>query len=334
MKALLLYRYGPYKPCEFADIPRPTPQSDQILVQVYAAGLNPVDNLIAKGQFKPILPYRLPITMGSDLAGVVVAVGSAVTRFQVGDAVFASTFDLGMGSFAEYVALPESAAAIKPANLSFVEAASLPMVALTSWQALKQRANVQAGQKVFIPAGSGGIGSFAVQLAKHLGATVGTTTSNVQMLRDLGADEIIDYKKQDFEQHLHGYDVVLGTVRGDGLQKALNIVKPNSHMISLIGPPDAAFAQARGMNGLMRLVFGLLSRSIINKAAKQGAKYSFLFVKADGSQLTEIAALLAAGTLKPVIDKVFPFAETPAALAYLDQGRARGKVVVQMVEAK
>lgn len=334
MKALRLQRYGQYEPIVFADIPRPVPKPNELLVQVYAAGVNPIDNMIPTGSFKPILPYRLPITMGSDLAGVVVEVGASVTRFKPGDAVFASTFDLGSGTFAEFAVVPESAAAFKPANLSFVQAASIPMVGLTSFQALKLRAQLKPGEKVFIPAGAGGIGTFAIQFAKHLGAKVGTTTStgNVEFVRGLGADEVIDYKKQDFEQVLSGYDAVLGTLRGDGLEKALNILKPGSNVISLIGPPDAAFARARGMNSLMQFVFGMLSRKIIGKATKRGAKYAFLFVYPDGDQLAEIGALLTAGTIRPVIDKVFPFADAKQALAYLEQGRAKGKVVVQMVE--
>lgn len=333
MKALLLKRYGPYEPTAFADIARPTPKPDELLVQVYAAGLNPVDNMILKGMFKPILPYRLPITLGSDLAGVVVEVGSCVTRFKVGDAVFANTFDRGDGAFAEFTRVPEALAAPKPANLSFVEAASVPMVGLTSWQALKLRTNLQPGQKVFIPAGAGGIGTFAIQLAKHLGAKVGTTTStgNVELVRSLGADEVIDYKREKFENVLRNYDAVLGTLKGDELEKALRVIKPGSTVISLVGPPDAAFARARGMNGLMQFVFGMLSRSIISKAKKRGAEYSFFFATPDGGQLAHIGELLTAGVLRPVIDKVFLFAEIKTALAYLDQGRAKGKVVVQMV---
>ena len=334
MKALLLERYGKNQAFAFADIQCPVPKPNEILVQVYAAGLNPIDNKIPTGSFKPILPYRLPITLGSDLAGVVVEVGSSVTRFKPGDEVFASTFDLGTGAFAEFAVLPESSAALKPANLSFVQAASIPMVGLTSWQALKLRAQLKPGQSVFIPAGAGGIGSFAIQLAKHLGAKVGTTTStsNVDLVRSLGADEVIDYKKQEFEQLLKGYDVVLGTLGGDGLEKALKILQPGSNVVSLVGPPDAAFARARGMNALMRFVFGLLSRKMIRLAKKRGANYSFLFAQPNGSQLAEIGELLTAGVIRPVIDKVFPFAEVKEALAYLEQGRAKGKVVVQMVK--
>lgn len=316
----------------FTDIPRPVPKPDEILVQVHAAGLNPIDNMIPKGAFKPIIRLQLPTTLGSDLAGVVVEVGSSVTRFKPGDSVFASTFDIGMGALAEFAVVPENAAAFKPANLDFVQAASIPMVGLTSWQALKERANVQPGQKVFIPAGSGGIGTFAIQLAKHLGAKVGTTTSaaNVDLVRSLGADEVIDYKKQEFEEVLKDYDVVLGTVRGDAIEKSLQILKPNSNVISLIGPPDSAFARARGMNFLMRFVFGLLSRKIKRLASKRGVEYSFLFVRPDGEQLTKIAELLQTETIHPVIDQIFQIYQAKEALAYLEKGRAKGKVVVRM----
>lgn len=334
MKALVLKRYGGADPLAFAEVSRPIIKPDELLVQVYAVGLNPIDYMIPKGMFKPILKFQLPATMGSDLAGVVVEVGSRVKRFKVGDAVYASLFDLGSGSLADYAAVPESAAAHKPVNLDFVQAASIPMVGLTSWQALNERAQLKPGQKLFVPAGSGGIGTFAIQLAKQLGAIVGTTTStaNVELVRSLGADEVIDYKKQEFEKTLRGYDAVLGTIRGDGLEKALQIVRPGSAVVSLIGPPDAAFARARGMNFLMRCVFGLLSRKIIGLAKKRNARYSFLFVRPDGGQLAKIATLLEASRIRPVIDTIFPFAQAKEGLAYLEQGRARGKVVVQMVQ--
>jgi NADPH:quinone reductase-like Zn-dependent oxidoreductase len=333
MKALVLKRYGGIDSLAFTDVPRPTIKPDEILVHVHAAGLNPIDYMIPKGSFKPILKFDLPATMGSDLAGVVVEVGSRVNRFKVGDAVFASLFDLGTGSLAEYAAVPERAAAHEPANLDFVQAASIPMVGLTSWQAFNERAQLKSGQKVFVPAGSGGIGTFAIQLAKQLGAKVGTTTStaNVELVRSLGADEVVDYKKQEFENTLRGYDAVLGTVRGDGLEKALKIVKPGSSVVSLVGPPDAAFARARGMNFLMKFVFGLLSRKIIRLAQKRNARYSFMFVRPDGRQLGKIGEMLESSRIRPVIDKVFPFTNAKEGLAYLEQGRAKGKVVVQMV---
>jgi NADPH:quinone reductase-like Zn-dependent oxidoreductase len=333
MKALVLKRYGGASNVEFADLPRPAIKPDEILVRIHAAGLNPIDNMIPTGSFKPIIKLQLPATMGSDLAGVVVETGSRVTRFKVGDAVFASTFDLGVGTLAEYAAVPEHAAAHKPGNLDFVQAASIPMVGLTSWQAFVERAQLQAGERVLVLAGAGGIGSFAIQLAKLLGAKVATTTSaaNVELVHRLGADEVIDYKKQQFEEVLRDYDVVLATLRGGELEKSVQVVRPGSKIVSLVGPPDAAFARKRGMNFLMKFVFGLLSAKIIRLAKRREASYSFLFVRPDGEQLTRIGDHLAASRLHPVVDKVFPFAQAKEGLAYLEQGRAKGKVVVELV---
>ena len=332
MQALQLQRYGGLDNVAFADLPRPVPGPGELLVRVHAVGLNPIDTLIPRGDFKPILKLRLPATVGSDLAGVVAEVGSGVTRFKVGDAVYASIFDTPHGSLAEFAIVPERAAALKPASLDFVQAASIPMVGLTAWQAMHERMQLRPGQKVFIPAGSGGIGTFAIQLARHLGARVGTTTStaNVALVRSLGADEVVDYTQQPFEDVLRDYDAVLGTVRGDGLEKALRIVKPGSRVVSLVGPPDAAFARARGMHFMLTLVFGLFSRKIIGLARRRGASYAFHFVRPDGGQLAQIGALLEAGAIRPVIDRVFPFLEAKQALTYLAQGRARGKVVVQL----
>ena len=332
MKALTFKRYGKSPEIGLTDVPRPTLKPDELLVQVYAAAVNPIDNMIPAGTFKPVLKFELPATLGSDVAGVVVEVGSSVTRFKPGDAVFASLFDLGRGSIAEFAAVPESVAALKPDNLDFVQAASVPMVGLTSWQALKERANVQAGQKVFVPAGSGGNGTFAIQLAKYFGAKVGTTTStaNVQLVSSLGADEVVDYKKQAFDNVLRGYDVVLGTLRGDALEKSVGILKPGSKIVSLIGPLDAAFARARRLNFLLAFVFGLMSRKITRLAGKKNVSYAFLFMRPDGEQLANIAELLKSERIRPVIDKVFPFERAKEALEYLAQGRAKGKVVVQI----
>jgi NADPH:quinone reductase-like Zn-dependent oxidoreductase len=335
MKALTFKKYSKSSPIiEVSDVPKPGIKPNEILVQVYAAGLNPIDNMIPTGMFRPVLHFQLPATLGSDLAGVVTEVGSQVTRFKSGDAVFASIFDLGSGSLAEFAVVPESAAALKPANLDFVQAASIPMVSLTSWQALKERSNLRAGQKVFIPAGSGGIGTFAIQLAKYLGAKVGTTTStsNVTFVQSLGADEVVDYKKQEFENVLRNYDVVLGTIRGDAIEKSIGILKPDSRIVSLIGPLDRNFARARRLNFFLRFVFGMMSRKIISLAKKRQVNYSFLFVRPDGAQLSEIGKLLESEHIKPVIDRVFPFEQAKEALSYLAQGRARGKVIVKVNE--
>jgi len=332
MKAFTFKRYGKSPDMGFENVDYPSPAEDEILVKVYAVGLNPIDNMIPGGMFKPVLHFKLPATLGSDLSGVVIAAGSRVTRFRPGDEIFASIFDTGTGSLAEFALVPESLAALKPKNLDFVQAASLPMVSLTSWQAFTERAHLQPGQKVFIPAGSGGIGSFAIQLAKHLGAEVATTTSsaNAGWVRQLGADEVVDYKKQAFEHVLSGYDIVIGTLRGDLIEKSLNILKPGGKIISLIGPLDVAFARTRQLNIILRIIFGLMSRKILRLSKKRGLDYSFLFVRPDGDQLTQIGTLLEAEKIKPVIDKVFPFAETQEALDWLQRGHAKGKIVVKI----
>ena len=332
MRALTFKRYGKSPEIGFAEVPMPSLKSDEMLIKVHAAGVNPIDNMIPTGTFKPVLHFSLPATLGSDLAGTVIEVGSNVTRFKPGDLVFASVFDLDTGAIAEFVAVPERAAALKPNNLDFVQAASIPMVGLTSWQALKQQANLQAGQKVFVPAGSGGIGTFAIQLAKHLGAHVATTTStgNIELVRSLGADEVIDYKKQSFEDILHDYDTVIGTVKGDTIEKSINILKPGGKIVSLIGPLDAAFARAKQLNFLLTFVFSLMSRKIMKLSGKKNVTYSFLFVHPDGDQLSTLGKLLEAERIRPVIDKVFSFEQAKEALAYLAQGRAKGKVVIRM----
>lgn len=332
MKALTFKRYGKTPEIGLAEVARPRLAPHELLVEVHAAGLNPVDTMIPKGTFKPILKFELPATLGSDLAGVVVEVGGDVTRFKPGDAVFASVFDLGTGAIAEFAVVPESAAAPKPINLDFLQAASVPMVGLASWQALKERAGLQPGQKVFIPAGSGGIGTFAIQLAKYFGAHVGTNTStaNVEWVRSLGADEVIDYKKQAFERVLSGYDIVLGTLRGDAIEKSLGILEKRGKVVSLVGPLDAAFARTRRLSFVFRLIFALMSRKIMSLASKRGVSYSFLFVRPDGAQLAKIGQLLEAERIRPVIDRVFPFDQAKQALEYLAQGRAKGKVVVSL----
>lgn len=332
MKALTFKRYGKSPEIGFAEVPRPTLKADELLVEVHAASVNPIDNMIPTGLFKAVVKFELPATLGSDLAGVVTAVGSRVTRFKPGDEVFANIFDQGTGSIAEFAVVPESAAALKPANLSFVQAASIPMVGLTSWQALKERVDLRPGQKVFIPAGSGGIGTFAIQLAKWLGARVGTTTStgNVELVRRLGADEVVDYKEQAFETLLSGYDVVLGTVRGDAIEKSIGILKARGKIVSLVGPLDVAFARARRLNIVLKAVFALMSRKIIRLARQKDIDYAFLFARPDGAQLAQIGELLQTQRIHPVIDRVFPFEQAKQALDYLALGRAKGKVVVQM----
>ena len=256
--------------------------------------------------------------------------GARVSQFKVGDEVYARPADFHIGTFAEFIAVREADVAPKPRNLTMAEAGSPPLVGLTVWQALVERANLQKGQKVFIQAGSGGVGTFAIQLAKHLGAYVATTTSaaNTELVRSLGADLVIDYKTQDFETLLSGYDVVLNSQDPKTLEKSLRILKPGGIAVSISGPPTGEFAQEFGLPWYVRLATTLLSFSIRRQAKKLGVRYTFLFMKANGQQLSEITKLVEAGIIKPVVDKTFPFAQTNEALAYVESGRAKGKVVV------
>jgi NADPH:quinone reductase-like Zn-dependent oxidoreductase len=301
-------------------------------VQVRAASVNGLDAKIRDGQFKLILPYRVPFVLGNDLAGQVVRTGSAVRSFAPGDEVYARPGTDHIGTFAELAVVHEDDLARKPATLTMEESAALPLVALTAWQALVERANLQPGQKILIHAGSGGVGTIAIQLARHLGAHVATTTStgNTGWVKNLGADVVIDYKREDFEQDLGGYDVVLDSLGGQTLEKSLRVLRPGGIAIGLAGPPDPGFAKEIGANPLVRLATMLLSARTRLQARRRRVRYSFLFMKASGEQLRAIAALADAGTIKPVIDRVFPFESAKDAMAYLESGRAKGKVVVTM----
>src|SRR5580765_7987506 len=332
MKAFILDRYGSADHVRAGDVPNPELREDDVLIEVHAAGVNLLDSKIRSGEFKRILPYRLPLILGHDVAGVVVRVGPRVRRFTPGDEVYARPADGRIGAFAEFIATKEDDVAIKPKALTMEEAASIPLVGLTAWQALIERANLTRGQKVLIHAGSGGVGTFAIQLAKHLGATVATTTStaNVALVRSLGADIVIDYKKEDFAQVLRDYDVVLNSLDKVTLEKSLRVLKPGGQLISISGPPDAAFARSIGASWALRTIMSVLSRGIRARARRRRAHYSFLLMRANGGQLTEITSLIDAGIIRPVVDRVFPFASTKEAMAYVEAGRARGKVVVSL----
>ena len=332
MKAFVLDAYKKNAALRLAEMPDPVPGDSDVLVRIHAAGLNVLDSKIRDGAFKQILRYPLPLILGHDLAGTVVQVGARVSGFKPGDAVYARPRDGRIGSLAELIAVDQADLALKPRNLTMAEAASLPLVGLTVWQALVELAALQPGQKVLIHAGSGGVGTVAIQLAKHLGAHVAATTStaNLDLVRSLGADVVVDYRKQSFEQVLSGYDVVLCSLGGDTLAKSLQVLKPGGKLISIFGPPTAEFARAQGMGWLLRQVLRLLSLGIRRKAARHGASYSFLFMRADGGQLAQLATLVEAGAIHPVIDRSYPFDQANQALAYLDTGRAKGKVVISL----
>jgi NADPH:quinone reductase-like Zn-dependent oxidoreductase len=334
MKAFVVGRYGSKDGVQLREVPEPDIGEHDVLVAVRAASVNALDAKIRDGEFKLILPYRVPFALGHDVAGVVVRVGSAVRSFAPGDEVYARPGKEHIGTFAELAAVHEGDLARKPFTLTMEESAALPLVALTAWQALVERADLRPGQKILIHAGSGGVGTIAIQLARHLGAHVATTTgtANTGWVKDLGADVVIDYKREDFETVVRGYDVVLDSLGGATLEKSLRVLKPGGIAVGIAGPPDPAFAKQIGANPVVRVAMVLLSARTRLRARRRRVRYSFLFMRASGEQLRAIAALADAGTIRPVIDRVFPFEATKDAMAYVESGRAKGKVVVTMAD--
>ena len=333
MKAFIVDRYGSSDNVRAAEIPDPEVRENDVLIQVHAAGVNLLDSKIRNGEFKQILPYRLPVILGNDVAGVVVRAGSRVRRFKPGDEVYARPGKDRIGAFAEFISIREDDLALKPEQLTMEEAASIPLVGLTVWQALIERGNLKKGQKVLIHAGSGGVGTFAIQLAKHVGATVATTTSaaNADLVKRLGADVVIDYRKDDFGNLLYDYDVVLNSLDNETLKKSLRVLKPGGKLISISGPPDPDFAKEIGSPWILKTVMRVLSYRIRRAAKRRHVSYSFLFMRANGDQLREITALIDSHVVHPVMDRVFPFESTTEAMAYLEKGRAKGKVVVKVI---
>jgi NADPH:quinone reductase-like Zn-dependent oxidoreductase len=324
MKAFVVDRYGK-RSGRLGEMPEPELRDDDVLVQVHAAGVNPLDAKIRNGEFKLVLPYRLPLVLGNEVAGVVLRAGSGVQRFKPGDEVYARPAKGRIGTFAELIAIDQADVALKPKRLGMEEAASLPLVALTAWQALVETAKLERGQKVLIHAGSGGVGTIAIQLARHLGARVATTTStaNVDLVKRLGADVVVDYRKDDFEKMLRDHDVVLNSLDAETLRKSLRVLKPGGKLVSISGPPDPAFAREAGLGWGVRQVVRLLSHPIRKAAARHRVSYTFLFMKASGDQLREIGALVDAGALRPVVDRVYPFESTGEALATWRPGERR-----------
>lgn len=332
MKAFIIKRYGKKEKVHLTEITDPVVKEKDVLVQIHSAGVNQLDSKIRDGEFKIFLPYKPPFTLGHDVAGVVTKVGSRVSKFKVGDEVYARPADHRIGTFAELISMNENDVALKPKNVSMDEAASIPLVGLTVWQALVEKANLKEGQKVFIQAGSGGVGTFAIQLAKHLGATVATTTSaeNFDLVKSLGADVVIDYKKDDFENILKDYDVVLNSQDKNALEKSLRVLKPGGKVISISGPPDPDFAKQIHANWFLKTVMRILSAGVRKRAKRLGVNFSFLFMRAQGEQLGQITKLIESGVIRPVMDKIFPFEQTNEAMAYVEAGRAKGKVVIKV----
>ena len=330
MKAWAIKKYGDGSRLEQMELPKPDLKPDEVLIQMKAASLNPVDFKIRQGKLKYILSYKFPLILGNDGAGVVVATGAQVTKFKVGDEVYTRPNKERIGTLAEYLTAPESAVALKPSNLDFEEAASIPLVGLTSWQALITRGKLQKGFKVFIPAGAGGVGTFAIQLAKNFGAFVATTTStkNIEFVKTLGADQIVDYTKEDFSKFLKDFDLVFDTMGGETRDKGFSILKPGGKLISIVSPPTAEFVREVNGSFFVKAVAGLLSLPTLLRANYYGAKYIFMFMLPSGHDLEEIRKLVESGAIKPVIDKIYPFENAKEAFAHIESGRARGKIVV------
>lgn len=332
MKAVLMRKYGDNAVVEVADVPRPTLGAGEVLVEVHAASVNPIDFKTRNGDVRMILRYELPLVMGNDLSGVVVERGPGVTEVATGDAVYARLGKRRIGAFAEYAAVRVADLAPKPVSLDHVQAASLPLVGLTSLQALRERAHLAAGQKVLIHAGSGGVGTFAIQLAKHMGATVATTCSakNADLVRSLGADVVVDYKSQRFDEVLSGYDVVLDGLGGDTLDRSFAVLAPGGCLVSISGTPDPKFARDWQLNALLRVGIWAMSRKVMRLARRHQVRYEFLFMDPSGAQLREIGALVDSGVIKPVVDREFALDDAREALAYSESGHARGKVVLKI----
>ncbi|KAF2413561.1 NADPH:quinone oxidoreductase [Microbacterium sp. B35-04] len=330
MKAFAVSAYK--GPLEQIEAPEPHVGRSDVLVRVRAAGVNVLDEKIRLGEFRQILPHAFPLILGHDVAGTVIRVGADVRGLKPGDAVYGRADDDHIGTFAERIAVNEADLAIAPVSVDIEAAASLPLVALTAWQALVERGRLQPGQKVLVHGGAGGVGSIAIQLAKHLGATVATTVgaANAQFVRDLGADIVIDYRSEDFVPQLSGFDLVLDGVGGENLERSLRILKPGGRAIGIAGPPDPQFARDAGLNPLVRLAIRGLSRKVRRQARKLGVGYEFLFMHASGEQLRDITRLVDEGVLRPVVGRVLPFDQTAEALRLVAAGGSRGKTVVSM----
>jgi NADPH:quinone reductase-like Zn-dependent oxidoreductase len=333
MRAFVLSGYGGPEHTALAEVPQPSPQPGELLVRVHAAGLNPVDYKTRAGAMRVIRRYPLPIVMGNELSGVVEAVGPRVTRFAQGDGVFARVDKDIMGAFADYAVVHENHAARMPASLDFPSAAAVPLAALTALQALRDELQLRTGQRVFIPGGAGGVGTFAIQIARHLGADVATTASTrgEALVRRLGADVVIDYQRERFEDKLSGYDAAFDLVGGDTLARLWPVLKPGGRVVSIAGMPEPMTARKDLQRGAgLAALFFIASLTTRLRAARHGVSYRYLFMHPSGADLGYLASLIDAKKLEVVIDRVFPFAEAKEAMAYLETGRAKGKVVLAM----
>jgi NADPH:quinone reductase-like Zn-dependent oxidoreductase len=333
MRAFVLTKYGGPDVAELRDVPPPEPRRGEIRINVKAAGLNPVDFKTREGKVRTINRYALPIVLGCELSGVVASVGDGVTRFRPGDEVFARVAKDRLGAFAETACVHEDLVAKKPGTLDFVHAAAVPLAALTALQALRDELAVEEGLRVFIPGGAGGVGTFAIQIAKHLGATVATTASSRgrALVERLGADVIIDYTTQDFTKELRDWDAAFDLLGGDALSKTFSVVRRGGKVVSVAGLPEPTTATKDLHRGAgLATLFWFASAGLRFHAWRAGVAYRYMFMRPSGKDLEVLTSLIEAKKLEAVVDRVFPFAKIAEAFAYLETGHAKGKVVVTM----
>jgi len=306
MKAIVIKDYG--EKVEILEVPKPKLIEDSVMIEVHAASINPIDNIVRAGYMKDMMPISFPYIMGYDVSGVVTAVGGKVTKFKKGDQVYSRPNQEDAGSLAEYNVVKEDELALKPKKLSYEEAASIPLTGLTALQALTVKGNLQKGQKVLIHAGSGGVGTHAIQIAKHIGADVAVTTSraNFEMVKKLGADVVINYKTQKFEEELSGYDLVFDTMGGEIMKNSFKVLKEGGSMVSIKGQDTEDLAK------------------------KYKVHFESFFMWPSGEMLSHLTDLFNDGILKPTIDRSYAFEEVQEAYDYLQRGHAKGKVVIKI----
>jgi NADPH:quinone reductase-like Zn-dependent oxidoreductase len=333
IEAFYIRRYGGPQVLERGQLPAPVLGPRDLRIQVHAASVNPLDWKIREGQLKVLLRYRFPLVLGNDCSGIVTEVGREVTRFRVGDAVYTRLAKDRIGAFAQEAVADEAVVARKPGVLSHVEAASLPLVLLTAAQVLTEAAALKQGQSVLIHAGAGAVGSVAIQLAKHLGLHVVSTASsgNVEFVKGLGADRVIDRRKQRFEQEVRDMDAVLDSVGMANLLRSFQCIRPGGTVVSIADGPDVSLARALEVSRLLWPVFWAMGARPHAAARRVGAQYRYWFMRADGQQLEGLTALVENGTVRPHVDAVFPFDQTPQAIARAEEGKAHGKVVIQVL---
>lgn len=331
MKAAIIRKYK-QKNIELAEMPLPTIGEEDVLVEIHAASINPIDYKVRDGKLKLLLPYNMPLILGNDFSGVIYEVGAKVTKFKKGDEVYGRPRKSRIGTFAEYLAVHENELALKPKNLSFEQAAAVPLVGLTTYQAFHEKMNLQPHDRILIQAGAGGVGTFAIQLAKQMGAYVATTTSskNSELVTSLGADRVVDYRHENFDDVLSDYDYVYDTLGGENLLRAFSIVKPGGKIVSISGLPNERFAKSYGVPFWKRMLFRLATRNISKLEKQTHVLYDFLFMKPSGEQLQLLSKLIEEEKIKPIIDKVMPLDEIQQAFDYSEAGRAKGKIIIKV----